>query len=188
MPYTVIDNVAYGSAELQIVEVFQKLPQLFVNSNVFMTYQDSGFTPTKALDYPEGYTYGAVSGQAYLLHPELIDEFIGLLDGFDEIFVVPKAGITEFPAVSSFCSLRYFSDSVPQDFIDSFKAVGASLYLGDGIGLNYACDPQYAPLIEELPDLETYHLRVLPLKLDRSGPFDPQVIGPIDIRKRTISL
>jgi len=82
----------------------------------------------------------------------------------------------------------YFSEDLPRKFIDTYRAIDAVGYLSDRIGLNYACDAKFAEALEAMPDLETYAQRVLPYKLDRSGPYDPQIIGPIDIRKRTISL
>ncbi len=188
MPYQIINNVAYGSAELEIKEVFEKLPEFFKDLEVVVTYTDSG--PTVRPD-PYGvaeYKFGRPIGSGYLLNPEDVGTFLQLLDGFDEIFLIPKGSLQDFPEVEKFCTPPYFSEDVPPLFIETFKALGAVGFLGDGIGLNYACDPKFAELIEAMPDLETYHLRVLPYKLDRSGPFDPQIIGPIDINKRTISL
>jgi hypothetical protein len=188
VPYQIIDNVAYGSAELEIKEVFEKLPEFFIDLEVVVTYKDScpaiPADKNAVIEYP----FGRPIGAGYLLNPEDVGPFLQLLDGFDEIFLIPKGSLQNFPEVEIFCTPPYFSEDVPPLFIETFKALGAVGFLGDGIGLNYACDPKFAEQIETLPDLETYHLRVLPYKLDRSGPLDPQIIGPIDINKRTISL
>ncbi len=188
MPYTIVDGIACGSAELQVKEVFHKLPQIFAGMHVVATYTDSVPTVAEDGEIKLNYKYGRRLGKAVLLNQLLLKELIDLLDGFDEIFVVPAEALQDFPQVDGYATPPYFSEEIPQDFLETFKALGAVCYLGDGIGLNYACAPEFAPLIEKLPDLETYHLRVLPYKLDRSGPFDPKIIGPIDIRKRSLSL
>lgn len=188
MPYQIIDNVAYGSAELEIKEVFEKLPEFFQGLEVVMTYMDSCRAIPADKNAVVEYPFGRPIGAGLLLNPEDVGPFLQILNGFDEIFLVPKGSLQDFPEVENFCTPPYFAEDVPRLFVQTFKALGAVGFLGDGIGLNYACDPKFAELIEALPDLETYHLRVLPYKLDRSGPFDPQIIGPIDINKRIISL
>ncbi len=188
MPYQIIDNVACGSAKLQIKEVFEKLPEFFDGMEVVVSYIDS--TPSVSPDQ-EGCLenrLGRVFGSGFLLNQQDIGYVLQALDGFDEIFLIPAGSLQDFPKVEKFCTPPYFAEEIPPLLIETLKAVGAVAYLGDGIGLNYACHPKFAESIEALPDLETYHLRVLPYKLDRSGPFDPQIIGPIDINKRSISL
>lgn len=180
MTYTIIDGVACGSAQLQVQEVFQKLPQILTGMHVVLTYMDSGPIINEDGKSRILSKYGSILGNAVLLNPLTQNEFVDLLDGFDEIFVVTPEALREFPLVGRFATPPYFSESLPDDFLQTFKAIGATCYLGDGIGLNYACDPKYAPLMEELPDLETYHLRVLPLRFDRTGPLDPQIIEPSD--------
>jgi len=188
VPYQIIENVAYGSTTLEIKEVVEKLPELFYDLDVVVTYVDSGTAITPDPYQVHEYQYGKPLGAGFLLNEHEVVTFLKILDGFDEIFLIPKGSISHFPAVEKFCTPPYFSEEVPAEFIETFHSLGAVAYLGDGIGLNYACNPKFADLIENLPDLETYHLRVLPYKLDRSGPFDPQIIGPIDIRNRTINL
>ena len=188
MPYQIIDNVAYGSAKLEIKEVVEKLPEFFDGLEVVVTYVDSG--PAIApppYDVAED-RFGRRIGAGYLLNPKDVGSFLQCLNGFDEIFLLPAESLKDFPEVEKFCTPPYFTEEIPPLLIETLKAVGAVAYLGDGIGLNYACDPKFADRLEALPDLETYHLRVLPYKLDRSGPFDPEIIGPIDINKRSISL
>lgn len=188
MPYQIIDNVAYGSAKLEIKEVFEKLPEFFQGMEVVVTYMDScPALPPPPSDITE-YPFGKRIGAGYLLNPRDVGSFLQCINGFDEIFLIPVSSLQDFPQVEAFCTPPYFAEEIPPLLIETLKAVGAVAYLGDGIGLNYACHPKFAESIEALPDLETYHLRVLPYKLDRSGPFDPQIIGPIDINKRSISL
>lgn len=188
MPYQIIDNVAYGSAKLQIKEVFEKLPEFFNGMEVVLSYVDSTSSVSSDQEGCLEERLGRVLGSGFVLNQQGIGYVLQVLDGFDEIFLIPVGSLQDFPKVEKFCTPPYFAEEIPPLLIETLKAVGAVAYLGDGIGLNYACHPKFAEIIEAMPDLETYHQRVLPYKLDRSGPFDPQIIGPIDINKRSISL
>ncbi|CAN5238063.1 hypothetical protein BH11CYA1_BH11CYA1_40910 [soil metagenome] len=194
MPYQTIDDVAYGSAKLEIAEVVQKLPEFFANLAIIVTHLDS--TPAlmcqdrEYLRTEHGVACKEI-GQALLIEADSVSKYLYncLSGGFDEFYLVKEpCQLKTFPTQKTFTTPPYFASELSPVFLETFKQIAAVGYLSDGIGLNYACDPKFAPILENMPDLETYHLRVLPYKLDRSGPFDPQIIGPIDIRKKSISL
>ena len=80
MPYQIIHNVAYGSAELEIKEVFEKLPEFFQGLEVVATYVDSGHTVKPDQYEVTDYKFGRPIGAGYLLNPEDVGPFLQILD------------------------------------------------------------------------------------------------------------
>lgn len=160
MNYSVIDNIYAGGADITISHVAKHCKEYFDGQNMLITSLDSCHSPAELVLWLEylmrnKYNYNII-GQYVWISKEHVWDIINdnqTFYHFDEVYLYDHIPITSPLIDTSFTSDGYlFSKKVPDMFIQQYRNSGASRYLSDGCGLNFAC--QSETLIKCIAEIE----------------------------------
>ena len=154
-----VKNIFLGFEDLTIAEIGSNCPEFFYGMSMLITCLDSTKTVTKLSKWMQmlhNRKYAAECFDDGIWLPA--DETMRIFEegltfhGFDEIYLFKGRPLLLGSPISVFTTDGYnFSENVPPDFINGFLERGATRYLSDGCGLNYACESeQLVQLIKKL--------------------------------------
>lgn len=161
MSYSILDGIAYGNVPLSIFDVVNHLPEYFADLGMLMVCKDSS---TDVLAIASGSDHEMWKGfephgNAIWLPPATVAlqlENGWNCDGFEEIYLLSRPAFTLSISDDKFTSeAANFAESIPDKFLERFRATKAVRFLSDGCGLNFACESDFANAIA---DLDTYLL------------------------------
>lgn len=160
MKHQALNGLFVGFADLTISEVARGCPDFFDGMSLLITCLDS--TPKVAtlsrwMDRLRsgGYRFETTESGVWISSVDvsrLIAEG-STFSHFDEVYLLKDrpclAGIRSGTFTTDGCN---FGEEVPASFAVEFASIGATRYLSDGCGLNFACESE--TFLSEIRDLE----------------------------------
>jgi hypothetical protein len=157
MKYNKIGKFFFGYADLTITEIGRYCPDFFYGMSMLITCLDSTRPVIKLsrwMQMLDSRKFAAERFDDGILIPasetmRIFREGFTFY-GFDEIYLFKDRPLLVKSEKSVFTTAAYnFSENVPLDFIRGFLEIGATRYISDGCGLNFACESeQLLKLIE----------------------------------------
>jgi hypothetical protein len=149
MKYNIIDNYYFGFTDLTISEIGRYCPCFINNMSMLITCLDSTSSVINLSRWVQilekrKFVFERFDDSLWFPVGETLRIFKEgfTFNGFDEVYFFKDKPLAE-SVTSVFSSAVFdFSENVPNDFVEGFRAIGATRYLSDGCGLNFVCESE----------------------------------------------
>lgn len=145
-----VENHYLGYIETTISEVYKSFPEFFDGFSLFLTCLDSDTNLSNnkvLLDLLKTHNceYKVINKSIYLngINNNFLFESKRIFTHFDEIYFINKDIHKEIKIPHQFTTDSFnFQNEIPNEFLKLLNETGASRYLSDGCGLNFACESE----------------------------------------------